>query len=100
MDGTGVVSCLNGQSANVKLSMKGGGFTFGSFDIKEGTGTVSGVKSISDIYGGYFAIDGHVGAGKAVEGRSLPFKAIKLNMKGKGRGVNLGFAMGSFKISK
>jgi len=98
--GTGTVSCSNGQSANVKLSMKGGGFTFGSFNIKDGTGRFSGVKNISDIYGGYFAMDGHAGAGKEVEGRTLPFKAVKLSMKGKGRGVNLGFSMGSFRISK
>jgi len=100
MNGTGVVSCSNGQSANVKLSMKGGGLTFGSFNITEGAGNFSGVKNISDIYGGYFAMDGHAGAGKAVEGRSLPFKSVKLSMKGKGRGVNLGWSMGSFKITK
>ncbi len=98
--GAGTVSCSNGQSANVNLSMKGGGFTFGSFNIKEGAGRFSGVKNISDIYGGYFAMDGHAGAGKEVEGRTLPFKAVKLSMKGKGRGVNLGFSMGSFRISK
>jgi len=100
MDGTGVVSCSNGKNATVKLSLKGGGITFGAFNIKDGAGKFSGVKSINDIYGGYFSIDGHAGAGKEVEGRTLPFKAVKLSMKGKGRGVNLGWSMGSFKISK
>jgi len=98
--GTGVVSCSNGQATNVKLNVKGGGFTFGVFNITEGKGKFSGVKKISDVFGGYFEMGGHAGFIKSVEGRVLPFKSVALSMSGKGTGYNLGWSLGGVRISK
>jgi len=97
--GTGVVSCSNGKSQAVKLTLKGGGFTFGSLSIVNGKGRVIGASKIQDVYGGYFAIDGHAGFNKSVEARALLFKPVSLSMSGKGTGYNLGWSMGSLKIS-
>jgi len=98
--GSGVVTCPSGKSANVNLSLTGGGFTFGASEIIEGKGKVRGVKSIDDIYGGAFALGGHAGFGKSVEVRWIPRGSRAVSLSGKGTGYDLGWSMGSFKISK
>ena len=99
-DGTGTVTCPSGKSAKVNLSLKGGGFTFGASEIIDGKGKIRGVNDISDIYGGGFALGGHAGFNKSVEGRWIPRGARTVTLSGKGKGYDLGWSMGSFKISK
>ena len=98
--GTGVVSCPSGQRANVNVSLRGGGFTFGASEITDGKGRIRGVTNISDIYGGAFALGGHAGFSKSVEGRWIPKGSRTITLSGKGRGYDLGFSMGGFNISK
>jgi len=98
--GTGTVSCPSGKSAQVKLSLKGGGFTFGASHITHGTGRIRGVNKISDIYGGSFTMGGHAGFTKSVEGRWIPKGSRTITLSGKGTGYDLGWSMGSFRISK
>ncbi|MCF7970588.1 MAG: hypothetical protein K9L22_05420 [Methylococcaceae bacterium] len=98
--GSGVVTCPSGKKANVDLSLKGGGLTFGASEITEGKGKIRGVKSIDDIYGGGFELDGHAGFIKSIEGRWVPRGSRTVTLSGKGTGYNLGWSMGSFKISK
>jgi len=98
--GTGTVSCPSGKSAKVKLSLKGGGITFGASEITAGKGKIKGVNKIDDIYGGGFAIGGHAGFNKSIEGRVVPRGSRTITLSGKGKGYDLGWSMGSFKISK
>ena len=98
--GTGTVTCPSGKSAKVNLSLKAGGFTFGASEIIDGKGKIRGVSKISDIYGGGFALGGHAGFNKSVEGRWVPRGARTVTLSGKGKGYDLGWSMGSFKISK
>ncbi|MDF1584398.1 MAG: hypothetical protein P1P78_13975 [Methyloprofundus sp.] len=98
--GSGVVTCPSGKKANVNLSLQGGGFTFGASEITEGKGKIRGVQSIDDIYGGAFELGGHAGFGKSVEVRWIPRGARTVTLSGKGTGYDLGWSMGSFKISK
>ncbi len=98
--GSGTVTCPSGKSANVNLSFTGGGFTFGSYEITNGKGTIQGVNNINDIYGGAFSLDGDAGFGKAIEGRLVLRGSRSLALSGKGNGYNLGWAMGSFKITR
>ena len=98
--GTGTVRCPSGQSAQVNVSLKGGGFTFGASEIIDGKGRIRGVNKISDIYGGGFALGGHAGFIKSVEGRWVPKGSRTITLSGKGKGYDLGFSMGSFRISK
>ncbi|NOQ16969.1 MAG: hypothetical protein GQ581_07910 [Methyloprofundus sp.] len=98
--GTGVVSCPSGKSAKVNLSLTGGGFTFGASEIIEGKGKLHGIEKLDDIYGGAFALGGHAGFGKSIEGRWVPRGARAVTLTGKGKGYDLGWSMGSFKIMK
>ena len=99
-EGTGTVSCPSGQSARVNLSLKGGGFTFGAYEITDGKGMLRGIEKIEDIYGGSFMMDGDAGFGRAVEGRWAPRGVRTRTLSGKGNGYNLGFSLGSLRITK
>lgn len=98
--GSGTITCPSGQSANVNLSLQGGGFTFGGSEIKEGKGKIRGVSKLSEIYGSGFAVGGHAGFGKSIEARWIPKGSRTVTLSGKGSGYDLGWSMGSFKISK
>ena len=99
-NGTGTVSCPSGKKANVVLSLKAGGFTFGAYKVTDGKGKIRGVKNIDDIYGSSFMMDGDAGFIKSVEGRWVPRGARTVTLSGKGTGYDIGWALGSFKISR
>ncbi len=46
-EGTGTVTCNNGQQANVKIAVVGGGLTAGKYRINNGKGEISNVHGIS-----------------------------------------------------
>ncbi|WP_428356334.1 hypothetical protein [Methyloprofundus sp.] len=96
--GTGVVSCTNGQSARVSLTLHGGGLTLGVIDIENAKGKFTGIKSIQDIYGTYFSIDVHAGFARAAEARTLFKGYIAGGGAGVGGGYNLGFAFSGLTI--
>ena len=96
--GTGVVSCTNGQSARVSLTLHGGGLTLGVIDIENAKGKFSGIKSIKDIYGTYFSIDIHAGFARAAEARTLFKGYIAGGGAGTGGGYNLGLTFSGLTI--
>jgi len=97
-DGTGVISCSNGQHQQVTLSSRSIGFSIGKSEI-EGTGVFSGVKSLNEIYGTYAALEGHAGATTSVDGQVLTRGEISLALSGKGRGIDIGVTIGELTIS-
>lgn len=98
--GTGTVTCPSGKSANVKISLKAGGFTFGAYEVTEGKGKIRGIQKIDDIYGSSFMMDGDAGFIKSVEGRWAPKGSRTITFSGKGKGYDLGWAMGALRIEK
>ena len=96
--GTGVVSCTNGQSARVSLTLHGAGLTLGVIDIENAKGKFTGIKSIKDIYGTYFSIDIHAGFARSAEARTLFKGYIAGGGSGVGGGYNLGFAFSGLTI--
>jgi len=98
--GTGTVTCENGQSAEVQLTLHAGGFTAGKFDILNGRGKFSDVKDISEIFGTYLVASGHAGATKAVSGWAMTRGEISLAISGDGRGWTLGADIGGFTIKR
>jgi hypothetical protein len=98
--GTGTVTCENGQSAEVKLTLHAGGFTAGKFDILNGRGTFSDAKDIEEIFGTYAVASGHAGATKAVSGWAMTKGEISLAISGDGRGWTLGADIGGFIVKR
>jgi hypothetical protein len=96
--GEGVITCDNGQRADVKISAHGGGVTFGKSEITKGHGTFSKVNDISQLYGGYATSEAHAGASKSSDAQAMTKGDISLAISGTGEGYDLGFAFGSFKI--
>ena len=99
-DGTGTITCNNGQSMNVKLAARGGGLSAGKSTIRNGVGEFSGVQSINDVLGSYASAEAHAGAVKSAQGQVVTKGEISLALSGTGDGWDLGIAFGKFTIKK
>ena len=97
-DGSGQVSCSNGQRARVILASKSVGFSIGASEI-EGTGQFTELKDISEIYGTFVSLEGHAGATKSAAGQVLTRGVVSLALAGKGRGIDIGVTLGGLNIS-
>jgi hypothetical protein len=90
--GTGTISCDNGQTAEVRISIKGGGLAAGKSVIRDGHGKFSKVNDIKELFGSYAAVDVAAGAVKEREGMALTKGEVSLALTGKGSGWELGAA--------
>jgi hypothetical protein len=99
-DGTGTVTCSNGQSMQVKLQARGGGLSVGKSTIRSGVGEFAGVQTINDILGSYASAEAHAGAVKSAQGQVVTKGEISLALSGTGDGWDLGIAFGKFTIKK
>jgi hypothetical protein len=100
-EGEGVITCDNGQTADVKLSVSGGGFTFGKTEIEAGKGTFTRVRDISEVLGAYAQAE--AAAGTASESRSaqaLTKDDVSLTITADGRGWTLGVSGAKFTIER
>lgn len=95
--GTGTVRCENGQTARVAIETHGGGFTAGKSEI-EGGGRFTQVRGIDEVYGTYVEVDTHAGLTGSADARIMTRGEVSLALSGTGRGVDLGFAFGAFRI--
>ena len=98
--GGGTIRCDNGQKANVRLSARGGGLTAGRTEIRDGIGYFSRVSSIDELFGRYDSASAGAAAGKAASAQALIKDNIHLSLTGKGKGVELGLALGRFTITR
>jgi len=99
-EGKGYITCDNGQSAPVKISVVGGGLTAGKFRIDNGKGDISHVRSIDDVFGSYAQASAEAGVVKSGTAQVLTKGTTSLALAGTGEGVNLGISVGKFTISR
>jgi len=98
--GEGTVKCTNGQTLAVEIKSEGGGLTFGKSDVKNGTGSFSGITNIDDVLGSYGYAGADAGAVKSSAAQALTKGEVSLSLAGTGDGWNLGVDVGKFTISK
>lgn len=98
--GEGTITCSNGQSADVEISVKGGGLTFGKTEIFNGKAEISGVKSIDEIFGSYATVSAHAGVVKEGAVELMTKGNVSLALAGGGSGVDVGVDFSDFKITK
>lgn len=98
--GTGTVTCSNGQSMPVRISVKGGGLSVGKSRIDNGSGRFSGVQNIREVLGGYAAAEAHAGVVRSANAQVVTKGPVSLALAGTGDGWDLGVAFGSFVISE
>jgi hypothetical protein len=98
-DGGGTISCDNGQSAEVRISARGGGLSAGKGEIRDGKGTFSDVSDIKELFGQYAAAEASAGAVKNASASVVTKGEVTLGLEGKGTGWELGVAFGKFTIT-
>lgn len=98
--GTGAVTCSNGQHANVKITLNGGGLTAGRFRIDNGKGEITHVRSINDVFGDYAQAGADAGVMKSGEAQLLTKGTTSLALHGSGEGIDLGLSVGAVSIGK
>jgi hypothetical protein len=99
-EGNGAITCDNGQRANVKIEVVGGGLTAGKYHINNGKGEISNVHSINDVFGSYAQAGAEAGVVRSSTAQVLTKGTTSLALAGTGEGVNLGISVGKFTISK
>jgi hypothetical protein len=98
-EGKGVVTCDNGQRADVALAITGGGLTFGKTAVDDGKGVFSKVTDISEIFGPYGQAEASAGAVDSVSAQALTKGNVSLAVTTKGRGWSLGVSGAKFSIA-
>ena len=99
-DGTGTITCTNGQSMRVHLRARGGGPSVGKSTIKNGTGEFSGVDNITELLGSYVSAEAEAGAVKSAKAHVVTKGEVSLALSGTGEGWELGVAFGKFQIMR
>jgi hypothetical protein len=99
-EGTGSITCKNGEHANVKISVVGGGLTAGKYRIDNGKGEITHVRSIGDVFGDYVQAGAEAGVVKSGTAQVLTKGTTSLALTGTGEGIDLGISVGKFTISK
>jgi hypothetical protein len=97
--GQGTVTCSDGNTLQVLLSSTGGGLTVGKSSIDDGYGEFSGVRIINDVLGSYAAGNASAGAVKSNGVTALTKGDVSLQLKGSGRGWDLGVDLSKFSIT-
>lgn len=95
--GSGHVRCDNGQRAVVTISVHGGGLTAGKFKVS-GSGDISNVYSIKDVFGSYAQAGASAGVVNSGTAQVLTKGTASIALTGTGEGVNLGVAVDKFDI--
>ena len=98
-EGSGVITCANGESMNVNIVARGGGLTAGKYQVEDGTGKFSDVSSLTELLGNYAQGEANAGLVKSGTAQVLTKGTVSLALAGKGQGVDLGVSFGKFTIS-
>jgi hypothetical protein len=96
----GTVTCNNGQSAPVKISVVGGGLTAGKYRIENGKGEISKVHGIAEVFGDYVQAGAEAGVVKSAHAQVLTKGTTSLALSGTGQGIDLGVSVGKFTIAR
>jgi hypothetical protein len=95
-EGKGVVTCKDGSTLPVLITVRGGGLTAGRDQVDHGTGKFTHVTTIDDVIGRYAQGEAHAGAVKSGTAQVLTKGTVSLALAGAGEGIDLGVDVGEF----
>jgi hypothetical protein len=98
-DGRGVITCDNGQTADVVLEARGGGLSAGKGEIRDGKGRFSEVGDIHELFGPYAQAEASAGVVKNADATVLTKGEVTLGLEGHGTGWEVGVSFGKFTIT-
>lgn len=99
-NGTGTVTCDNGQSMKVTLDAKGGGLTVGKYKLTNGHAEFSNITDIDQILGTYAMAGAHAGAVGSGHVAAMTKGRVSMKLRGDGEGWDIGAALSGFTIHK
>lgn len=99
-EGSGTVTCNNGQTAAVKIRVVGGGLTAGKYRVENGKGEISKVHGVDEVFGDYVQAGAEAGVVRSAQAQVLTKGTTSLALSGTGQGINLGVSVGKFTISR
>lgn len=91
-EGRGHITCDNGERAEVNMRMHGGGLTAGKFHVT-GTGAISNVYGLRDVFGSYVQSGASAGVVRSGTAQVLTKGTVSIALQGTGEGINLGVAI-------
>ena len=98
-EGSGTVTCENGQTMPVLIKARGAGITIGKSHIDNGSGHFTDVHTLSEVFGNYAQAEAHAGLVKSGSAQVLTKGNVSLALAGDGQGVDLGVDVAKFTIS-
>lgn len=99
-NGKGRVTCSNGATMPVSISLKGAGLSVGKYQLDNGRGTFSGVRSIHDVLGSYAEASAHAGVVGSTRAAAMTKGPVSLALSGTGKGWDIGAGISGFTIRK
>lgn len=99
-EGSGTVTCENGKSIPVKISIKGAGLAVGKYHIDNGKGSFTDVHTIDETLGEYGGADAHVGVAKSAGVQVLTKGTVSLALSGAGEGIDIGVGVNKFVLER
>jgi hypothetical protein len=84
--GEGIITCDNGESAEVAIKSLGGGLTIGKSEMIGATGNFTAIREIGDLFGTFVEAEAHGGATKSGSASVLTKGDISLAVTGTGHG--------------
>ena len=94
------MTCADGTSLPVKISVKGAGLTVGKSKVDNGSGHFTNVHNIADVLGSYAQGEAHAGVVKSGSVQLLTKGTVSLALAGTGEGIDLGIDVGDFTLTK
>jgi hypothetical protein len=99
-EGSGVITCSNGESMNVNIVARGGGLTAGKYKVEDGKAKFSDVSSLTELLGNYAQGEANAGLVKGGSAQVLTKGTVSMALAGTGEGVDLGISFGKFTLSR
>ena len=99
-EGAGTITCNNGQSAAVKITVVAVSITTIKFRVENGKGEISKVHGIDEVFGDYVQAGAEAGVVKSAHAQVLTKGTTSLALSGTGQGIDLGVSVGKFTISR
>lgn len=96
--GSGTVTCANGQTLRVNLTVRGGHGSVGKYELGDGYGVFNNVTDIDQVFGTYGRAATRGVAVKGAHASAMAKGDIALVISGGGTGWNVGTGFPSFTI--
>lgn len=99
-EGSGVITCENGETMNVNIVAVGGGLTAGKYKVEDGKAKFSDVSSLTELLGSYAQGEANAGLVKGGSAQVLTKGTVSMALAGAGEGVDLGISFGKLTLSR